>query len=187
MGAPVRVKLGEHEVDVYPQRHAYLTNRVGRFLQDLTSTEIGDIDIASVSGLIATAGEKVYDLLSIAIPMYAKRCPRYEFMGYGSVAAYEAREYDEVEDKSPDIDQMITAFEAAAKANRFDLLKIVGRVFDPKLLKSWVNTQVALAISTASANSHAASDGPSESTTSGATTPILSESAGSPSGASTAS
>ena len=32
MAAPSEVTLGEHTVPVYAQRHAYLINRLGRFL-----------------------------------------------------------------------------------------------------------------------------------------------------------
>jgi hypothetical protein len=43
------VTLGEHTLPVYAQRHAYLMNRLGRFVDELLE-RVGDLD---TSGLIA--------------------------------------------------------------------------------------------------------------------------------------
>lgn len=171
MSATRKVTLGEHEVDVYPQRQAYLTNKLGRFIGGLMGTELED---TNGEAIVAFLGDNAYDLLATVIPTYGKRCPKYEFAGYASQAAYEAREYDEREDKSPTFPEIVTAFEVAAEANRFDVLKTLGKIVDPKLLRTWINTKVSEAILTSSANSQLPAAG-SPSTSSGATTPTSTE------------
>ncbi len=171
-----QITLGAHEdIPVYGQRHAYLTNKLAGFFSKLTSL---DAAVDSPDDLVAMLGEQAYDLLAIVIPSYAKRCPKYEFAGYGSLAQYEARDYDEREDKSPTFTEIRHAFTVAAEANCFDVLKTLAKVVDPKLLKGWINTQIAVAISNASVNSPAPTGGSETSTDSGTTAPTLTESAG---------
>lgn len=170
------VNIGEHkDVPVYGQRHAYLTNKLAGFFSNLTQL---DTSIDKPDDLVLLLGDQAYDLLAIVIPTYAKRCPRYEFAGYSSQAAMDNNEYDEDADKSPTFDEILTAFEVAATANRFDVIKTLAKVVDPKLLKSWVNTQIAVAISNASANSPAPATGSETSTGSGTTAPTSTENAG---------
>lgn len=174
-----KVTLGEHEVDVYPQRHAYLSNKLQAFFKDLIVD--GGADISDASALIGMLDDRAYDLLEVVMPQYCKRCPKYEFAGYGSQAAYEAQEYDEREDKSPSFPEIVNAFEVAARINRFNVLKIIGNVIDPKLLKTWINSQMAERLSSASASSLSSRAGSEASTSSGTTDPTSTENEGSPS------
>lgn len=166
----VEVTLGDHTVPVYPQRHAYLTNHLTKFIESLTKQ---DINTESPGDVIGFLGGRVYDLFAVALPTYVKRCPRWEFMGYGSAEAYEAQEYVEADDKSPTVPEQVTAFEVAARVNRFDIFTIIGKVVDPNLLKSWFNDQLARMILTGSA-SLPSTNGGSETSTPSGTTPSTS-------------
>lgn len=171
------VTLGDHEVDVYPQRHAYLTNKLAAFFRELVET---DTDINDAAGVVTLLGDRAYDLLGVVLPQYTKRCPLYEFRGYSSESAMEEGLYDERSDKSPSFPEMVGAFETAASVNRFDVFAVLGKVIDPKLLKTWINSKVAEAISTASVSLPAAKDG-AASTSSGPSSPTSTESGDSPS------
>jgi hypothetical protein len=173
-----KVTLGAHEVDVYAQRHAYLTNKLAGFFQELTAA---DVDATNAADVVTLLGDRTYDLLGVVLPQYTKRCPKYEFAGYGSQEAYEHGDYVEELDKSPSFPEMVNAFEVAAQVNRFDVLKVLGKVFDANMLKTWVNSQIADAILTSSASLPATSDGSPGSTSSGAKSPTSTENEGSPS------
>ncbi len=163
-----KVTLGGHEVDVYAQRHAYLTNRLQGFFQELM---VSNLDVKDAASIINLLGDRTYDLLITVLPQYGKRCPRYEFAGYCSQEAHEAEDYDEKADQSPTFPEMVHAFEVAAEVNRFDVVKILGKAFDPKLLKNWVNSQLAEAILNESLTLPAAKDGAEASMSSGTTAP----------------
>ena len=171
------ITLGDHELECYPQRHAYLTNKLSKYVDRLAAS---DLDISDASGLATFLGSEAYDLLSVLIPQYGKRCPRYEFLGFESQEACDVGEYDEELDKSPTFEQIIEAFTVSARVQRFDTLKILGKVFDPKLIRGWINAQVATAL-TNSASLPSAQDGSETSTTSGETSPTLTASTDSPS------
>lgn len=171
------ITLGDHELEVFPQRHAYLTNKLGKYIDRLAAS---DLDISDASGLTSFLGSEAYDLLGVLVPQYGKRCPRYEFLGFASQAACDAGDYNEELDKSPTFEQIIEAFTVSARVQRFDTLKILGKVFDPKLIRGWINAQLATAL-TNSASLHSAQDGSETSTSSGGTSPTLTESTASPS------
>ncbi len=179
----VKVTLGEHEVDVFPQRHAYLTNKLGKYLQALAE---GDLEINQVAEVIAFFGDQTYDLLCVVIPTYGKRCPRYEFMGFASQEAMTSGQYDEEQDRSPSFPEVVEAFKAAAEVNRFDTLQAITRVIDPKPIKAWLNVQIAMALQR-SANSLSLEGGSAASTSSGTTDPTLEGNGDSPSGGSSTS
>jgi hypothetical protein len=174
-----KVTLGAHEVDVYAQRHAYLSNKLSGFFQELTTMET---DVNDAADVVTLLGDRTYDLLAVVLPQYAKRCPKYEFAGYASQEAYEHGDYVEEADRSPSFPEMVNAFEVAARINRFDVLKILGKVFDPNLLRAWVNEQVASAILNSSAKLPATNTGSGTSTSSGAKSPTSTENEDSPSG-----
>ncbi len=161
--------MGDHKgVPVYGQRHAHLTNKLRKFFRALTTLQAG---LDGPEDFVSALGDQAYELLAVAVPTYTKRCPKYEFCGYGSQEAMEAEDYDEKDDASPTFPEILTAFEVAAVVNRFDVFKMIGRVVDPKLLKAWINTQLAVAISNGSLSLPAAPGGSPTSTPFGATTP----------------
>ena len=163
---PVEVTLGEHTVPVYAQRHAYLANRLGGFVDNVLE-RVGDLD---ASGLIEAVQQSSYELLCVLIPNLSKRIPEYEFRGFGSADAMVADDYDEEVDKSPTVPEIRTAFEVASRVNSFDVLRHLWAVVDPQLLRGMVNAQVATAISQTSPSSPYANGG-SGSTSSGTTSP----------------
>lgn len=162
----IEVTLGEATVPVYPQRHAYLTNKLGKWFAELTQS--GD-DVGSDDVMAWVMGNS-YEVLSVLIPTLPKRMAKWEWDGYGSADAAAAGDYDESQDKSPTVPQIIDAFNVAIEVNRFDIIKAVLKVVDPNLLRQWINAQLAERILTSSQNSLRAS-GESDQTSSGATSP----------------
>jgi len=138
------VQLGSHTVPCYPQRHAYLTNRVGKFVDRLAG---GADDLGGISDVVGLLGDSAYDVLCALIPNLSKRMPRYEFAGYGSQDAYDAKDYDPELDKSPTFPEIVEAFETAIAVNRFDVFKALKGLVDPKMLKAdvslWISEQIS--------------------------------------------
>lgn len=139
--AQAEVTLGEHVLPVYAQRHAYLQNRLGRFIDGLVD------DGVEAGNVLDAVQNSAYELLVVLIPNLDKRVPEWEFKGYGSREALEQGDYDEQVDKSPTVPEIRQAFEVAAKVNSFDVLKAVWKVVDPQLLRGLVTAQIAEAIS----------------------------------------
>lgn len=166
MSGPTEVTLGEHTLPVYAQRHAYLMNRVGRFVDELVQ-RVGDLDTSQILGLLQ---ESSYELLCVLVPNLEKRIPEYEFRGYGSREAMDEGIYDEEVDQSPTLPEIRTAFEVAARVNAFDVVRHIWGLFDPSLLRGIVNEQITDAISKTSPSSLSA-NGASGSMSSGTTPP----------------
>jgi hypothetical protein len=145
-----KIQLGQHEVPVYPQRHAYLTNRLGRFVDVLGSSWDG---AGGVDDVVRLLGGSVYDVLCALIPNLGNKMPEYEFRGFGSREAMDEGVYDEREDKSPTLPEIIVAFETAARVNRFDVFKALKGLVDPKLLRAELSLKVSEALSTGSPSS----------------------------------
>lgn len=167
----VMVKLGEAEVPVYPQRHAYLTNKLGKWFSAFAegATKEG-------TETIAFFGDQAYDVLCVLIPAYGKRVSRHEFAGYGSAEAMEAGDYREEDDKSPSVPELVDAFETAKEVNRFDVFGAIFKIVDPQMLRSLVNQQVAERI-LKSSQSSLPQNGESDQTSSGTTPPTSTENA----------
>jgi len=165
-GTPVEVTLGDHTIPVYAQRHAYLLNRLGRFISDLQASA-GDVE---GDVLLAFLQARSYELLCALMPNLDKRLPEYEYRGYGSREAMEAGDYDEHVDKSPTLPEIRHALEVASTVNGFDVLVHLKALIDPKLVRGWLSAQVAEAILASSPSSPSANGG-SASTSSGTTPP----------------
>jgi hypothetical protein len=171
--APAEVTLGDHTSPVYAQRHAYLLNRLGRYVDELLES-VTDLD---TTGLPAALQTHAYGLLAALIPSFAKRVPEYEFKGYADRAAMDAEAYDPEADRSPTLPEIREAFAVASRVNGFDILTHLGKVLDPSLLRGVVNAQVAEAISQTSPTSPSA-NGTSGLTSSGTTPPTSTPSEG---------
>jgi hypothetical protein len=165
MPEPVIVTLGDYEVPVVPQRHAYLTNKLGKWVTSFTTE--GELTTANLMGFVSG---KAYEVTCLLIPAVVKRIPEHEFQGYVSAEAYEAGEYDEEADHSPTMPEILHALETAVKVNRFDVFKALTSIVDPKMLRSLINAKVAEQILTTSQNSPGES-GAADQTSSGTTTP----------------
>jgi hypothetical protein len=128
------ITLGEHKLPVLPQSIGYLTHRLGPRLQEILE---GDTD-----GL-AGVTDKAYETLAVFIPSLPETLPRYEFRGYASTEALEAGRYDEEADRSPNVPQIKTAFEAVFKINGGEVLSNLKALLGPAI------TQRVLALVTA--------------------------------------
>lgn len=168
---PVEVTLGEHTIPVYAQRHAYLINRLGRFMHELQDSAGG----IEAGNLLAYAQERSYELLCALMPNLDKRLPEYEFRGYASRDAMTAGDYDEQMDRSPTLPEIRHALTTASEINGFDVLLHLKALIDPKLVQSWVSAQVAEAILVSSPSSPSANGG-SDSTSSGTRPPTSTQS-----------
>jgi hypothetical protein len=162
---PETITLGAVEIDVLPQRHAYLSNRLGPAIQQAFNRGEG----LTADGLIEFAAEGTYDVLCALIPKLSQRMPRWQFLGYGSQTALDAGEYDEATDESPTLPEIREAFVVALRTNCIDELgKLLGKVVDPQLIRGQVNLAVANSLASPSLPS---TSGGSESTSSGPTSP----------------
>lgn len=175
----VEVTLGGVTVQAIPQKHAYLKHRLGpAFKQAFESGQS-----ISVDGFMEWAGDNAYDMLCVLIPTIRSRIPAYTFAGYASAEAQANGDYDETQDQSPSLPEIIEAFRVGLHVNGIDELMKLGKLIDGRILRAELNRQIARAI-TASPSSPSTS-GESVSTTSSTTPPISTESADSPSAAST--
>lgn len=141
---PDTVTLGEHEIPCVAQRHAYLENRLGRFFEALTKIDTDGLAGDDIGNSLAKLfGEQTYDALVVFYPALQKRMPRWEFQGYVSAEAAIAGEYDETADRSPTFPQIVAAFEAAVKVNRFDVFKGLLGKLDPTMVGKLLNVAAA--------------------------------------------
>ena len=159
-----------HVLPCYPQRHAYIENRIGKRFGDLLAGA-AELDGGDAETVVRSIGTQAYELLCALIPNLAKRVPEHEFRGYGSRDAYEAGEYDERDDRSPTFPQIVAAFETAIKVNRFDLFAALKQFVDPKLLRAELSLWLTERLSTGSQNSPTPS-GESRQSDSGTIDPI---------------
>lgn len=166
-----KITLGEHEIPVLPQRHAYIENRVARFAESATDEGVGQLtEAGSIDSVLRVIGDGVYDLLAAIIPNLSKRIPKYEFRGYASKEAYDARDYDEAQDKSPTFPEIKAAFKVAIEVNDFDLFAHLKAIVDPQLLRAELSLWLTEHLSTGSASSPTPS-GESPPSDSGTTVP----------------
>jgi hypothetical protein len=142
MGQRVReVQLGKHTYTVVAQRHAYLERKLGSEIGSVLALAGGD-----ASNLVASGSVGYHGVLSVFVP---ELMPLHEWRGYPSQKAYEETElwkssggeegsdqYDEDADTSPDLDQMVDAFQAVAEVNRIDLIGKLKELAGPDFFAS---------------------------------------------------
>jgi hypothetical protein len=166
MTSPKEITLGEHTLPVYAQRHAYLINRLGRFMRELQENA-GDLDADDLLGFLQA---RSYELLCALVPSLERRVPEYEYRGYSSREAMEAGEYDPEADQSPTLPEIREALTQASVVNGFDIFLHLKALVDPTLARSWLSAQLAEAILQNSPNSPSA-NGDSASMSSTTTAP----------------
>jgi hypothetical protein len=108
------VELGDHRYTVTPQKIGRLKHELGDALGMFASEE------AEAGGLVDQLGGQAHAVLAVFIDGLM---PRHEWLGYASEDAMREDRYEPRDDRSPDPDQIVTAFEAVMKANRIDLVK----------------------------------------------------------------
>jgi len=142
MGQRTReVQLGEHTYTVVAQRHAYLERKLGPEVSEVLKLAGGD-----TASLIASGSEGYHRLLGIFIP---DLMALFEWRGFPSQTAFDQTklwkesggdegedQYDESQDKSPDLDQMVDAMQAVAEVNRIDLVGKIKELAGPDFFSS---------------------------------------------------
>jgi hypothetical protein len=123
------VTLGQHEYAMLPQPLGYLRSQLGLALGNLENI---DIEANSVVGLLTERG---YAILKVFIPEFM---PEWEFNGFPTKEAWQSNQYDREYDHSPTPKEIKKAFIAGAELNEIDLLKHLGKVIGPDLLKGLV-------------------------------------------------
>lgn len=148
------VTLGERDYVMLPQPLGYLRSQLGLALGNLENI---DIEANSVVGLLTERG---YAILKVFIP---ELMPEWEFNGYPTKEAWQSNQYDREYDKSPTPKEIKKAFIAGAELNEIDLLKHLGKVIGPDLLKGLVveALQKSMKESASSSTSSAPSTPPS--------------------------
>jgi len=174
------VTLGGVTVLVVPQKHAYLTHRLGPAITQALQAGEG----IAPDKMLEWIGNGVYDALCALIPALGSRMSQWQFMGYGSAEAMASGTYDEAADQSPSILEIKEAITVGMAVNGIDeLVKLGKSLIDPRLAKAQINSVIAEAIDSSTSPSRTG-DSPSPSTTT--TAPTSTESADSPSPASVA-
>jgi len=130
-GGGVDVSLGEQTYHVVPQRIGYLRTKFGVVLQGLDTTDL------ATGNILEFLGDRAYGVLAVFIPDIM---PKYEFLGFATLEALEADEYNPDYDKSPSATQIKEALLKGAEVNEIDLLKHLGKLIGPELLQTWVQT-----------------------------------------------
>jgi hypothetical protein len=168
-GHAPHVRLGEHDYAVYPQKIGYLENKLGRFIEALT----GD-SATSTDSIVDFLGDKAYDVLHVFLP---RLMPEYEFRGYRSQEAFDARDYDPEGDASPSFPEIVEAMQTCMRVNRFDLFGHLGKLVDEETRGALVAMAVARSTGGLSPTESSTTTPPTTSTDSGTTAPTLTASA----------
>lgn len=169
---PLRVVLGEHTYEVFPQRHAYLNHRLGQWFDSLQNVSAGASDVSTLHDFLGLIGDRAYDLLKVMIP---DLMPEYEFSGFATQEALDAGDYKEQYDRSPTYDELFGAFQVCLKVNRLDALKNLGKAVDPRIIRAYLTQAVGTFLSRANSESSSPDATAGPLTTSGLTSPTSEE------------
>ena len=128
-GNAAEVTLGDVTYTIVPQRIGYLRSQLGVVMSGLIDMELtGD-------NLLDILGDKLYGVLKVFIPDLMSE---WEFQGYATKEALDEGKYDEQYDKSPSATQVRRAFASVAEVNEIDLLRHLGKLIGPDLIRSWL-------------------------------------------------
>lgn len=153
---PSHVALGEHIYEVVPQKLGRLKRQLGHTLDNLADSTV------ERDNFLGMIGDQAYTILAVFIP---DLMPKWEWDGYGSESAADEDLYDESGDRSPDADQIVTAFQVAMKVNRLDLFKHLGQIVDPSMLRDVARDAVTRMGNSSPDSTNAATDGTTLTTT----------------------
>jgi hypothetical protein len=138
------VELGGITVPVVPQKHAYLSHRIGPAVQNVIDSGEG----VTADNLLAWIGDGVYDILCALIPSIPSRIPAHVFAGYETAEAQAAGDFNE--DKAatlqgcPTILEIKVALTTALHVNGIDELVNLGKgIVDLRLLRAMANQKIA--------------------------------------------
>jgi hypothetical protein len=162
LGSPgVDVELGDYEYHVVAQRIGYLRSKFGVALSGLDTADL------SSGNIIELLGDRVYAVLAVFIPDVM---PKYEFLGYATEEALQADEYNPDYDHSPSATQVKDALMKGAEVNEIDLLKHLGKLIGPEIMRTWAQT-VMIDSMKASLQTSAGTSGDTTGITSGLSSP----------------
>jgi hypothetical protein len=177
---PAEVTLGGVTVPVIPQRHAYISHRLGPAIQGAIDGGEG----VTGSGIGEWISGGTYAALSALIPTLPALIPEHAFQGYATAAAFEAKDFDPNATPPagcPTILEIEEAFKVAMTANGIDKLVELGKaVAGPEGLKMLRLQLVSELASSISSPTSPLPSGGSDSTSSTTTPPISLESSVSP-------
>lgn len=132
----VKVKLGDSEYVVVPQRIGRLEHQLQGLLGDLASASDSD----NTGDFLQKLGTRGYEVLHVFIPDIM---PEHRFRGYASAAALEKGEYSDEDDQSPSFDQIVDAFNAVMRVNRVDVFGGLKNVLGPDFLRALIRSRLA--------------------------------------------
>ena len=130
-----QVWLGPHSYTVVPQPIGYLRSNLKLALGDIEALELLNDNV------IDALGSKVYSVLKVFIG--EAMMPEHEFFGFASPEAFKEEDYSRSTDSSPTAPEIRRAFAAAARVNELDLLKHLGKVIDPAMIRGYLAGQMA--------------------------------------------
>jgi hypothetical protein len=164
------VSLGGHTYEVVPQRIGRIKKRIGRQLSTLADLSGGNI--------LDVGMERAHSIIEVFIP---DLMPLHEWLSFSSESAMNDPEAEEAEDLGPTWPEITTAFGVITRVNDFDLVKHLGKVINPELVRAYVSSFLFEQMdsltagtdgTTTDSSSTPSTTGASESMTSGTTLPI---------------
>lgn len=139
------VKLGQHNLPVYPQTPNRIIRRLGKVVDKVRNGGAISSEGVDPTLLVASLGDDIYYVFETFIPSISDHYPKYEFMGFPNRDAYDAQSYDEDADAvsgdhkslAPTFPQYLDAFDVLIELNggrRF--LEALGKVLDLSAMKA---------------------------------------------------
>lgn len=146
-----QVTLGTHDYVLVGQPIGWLRQQIGMAVKGLTEeVDPADLDEDTLSnaGFIKMLGDRVYRLLYAFVG--EDLMPEWEFNGYPTKERWEQGDYRRDEDPGQvTAKQVRAAIIAGAEVNELDLLKHLGKLLGPELVKGFVTEALLRSMDTA--------------------------------------
>lgn len=128
-GPSEHVILGDRTYEMWPQQIGHLRSGLGVALGNIADLEL------TGGNVINMLGEKVHATLKVFIPDLVSE---WEFQGFATKEALEKDDYNPEYDNSPTPGQIKEAFQVASRLNEVDLLKHLGKLIGPDLIRPYI-------------------------------------------------
>lgn len=161
------VPLGKKTYIMIGQPIGWLRQQIGVAMKGLSSDlspESVDEDLLSQENILDLLGNRVYLLLYAFIG--EDLMPEWEFNGYPTREAWQAGDYKREYDPGVKPSQVKKALIAGAELNEIDLLKHLGKLIGPSLVKGFVTEALMRSMDTLLPTSSSAATQDSQSETS---------------------
>lgn len=131
------IRLGSHIYEVVPQPLPLLKRDLADLFDGIAAG--GDITADNIGEYVTGS---MRDILGVFLPDIM---PLHEWEGYPTKAAMEGNllDRDWAREHAPTGPQVRLAITVCFKSNGLDAWKLLGKLVDPTLLKSWITRQVA--------------------------------------------